>query len=388
MATISVVTGLATLTALQLWRRNISLSLFGAFAVTFLFHKPGFDSLITIFRKLSTDPKLYEVVLTIYFIYVIGEVMKVSGTAQLLQKAVEKVFPDVRLSTAFLPLLIGLLPMPGGAMFTAPLVEAVGRGSGLTNLEMMSANYWFRHSMEFFWVVYPAMVIASSFAGIPLRNFMLVMFPVALTAIVAGLFIFRPLSWRVKLSKDSLRLFFKSTWPILLVIFLVLAGLKGVWSVGIAAALAVMYSKKLRSFINGFKVDIVLLLVMVFLYKNTLETLRISDAIASELSSNVPPLILAAVMPLLLGMVTGITQATVGMSFPTIFSLSTSFGALPLAVWGYYFAVLGVLLSPVHLCLVLTSKYFQTPISKALKKLLPGFLSTLVVVLAIVFILR
>ncbi|HCZ06051.1 MAG: uncharacterized protein PWP37_1523 [Thermotogota bacterium] len=340
MATISVVTGLATLTALQLWRRNISLSLFGAFAVTFLFHKPGFDSLITIFRKLSTDPKLYEVVLTIYFIYVIGEVMKVSGTAQLLQKAVEKVFPDVRLSTAFLPLLIGLLPMPGGAMFTAPLVEAVGRGSGLTNLEMMSANYWFRHSMEFFWVVYPAMVIASSFAGIPLRNFMLVMFPVALTAIVAGLFIFRPLSWRVKLSKDSLRLFFKSTWPILLVIFLVLAGLKGVWSVGIAAALAVMYSKKLKSFINGFKVDIVLLLVMVFLYKNTLETLRISDAIASELSSNVPPLILAAVMPLLLGMVTGITQATVGMSFPTIFSLSTSFGALPLAVWGYYFAVL------------------------------------------------
>ncbi|HCZ06052.1 MAG TPA: hypothetical protein DHV12_02775 [Thermotogae bacterium] len=46
------------------------------------------------------------------------------------------------------------------------------------------------------------------------------------------------------------------------------------------------------------------------------------------------------------------------------------------------------MLSPVHLCLVLTSKYFQTPISKALKKLLPGFLSTLVVVLAIVFILR
>lgn len=118
--------------------------------VTLAFHRPAFHSFASILRGFFTDPKLYEVVLTIYFIFVMGEVMKATGAARSLQKAVESAFADVRLSAAFLPLMIGLLPMPGGAMFTAPLVDAVGKGSQLTKLEMMASNYWFRHSMEFF----------------------------------------------------------------------------------------------------------------------------------------------------------------------------------------------------------------------------------------------
>jgi len=326
-------------------------------------------------------------VLTIYFIYVMGEVMKTTGAARSLQKAVENVFADARLSAAFLPLLIGLLPMPGGAMFTAPLVDAVGRENGLTRLEMMSSNYWFRHSMEFFWVVYPAMVIAASFAGISLRSFMIVMFPVGLTAIGMGLLIHKPKSWRVRLSRKAATLLLRSTWPILLVILLVLMGIPGVWAVGAAATLSVVLSKKFASFLDGAKPDVLLLLAMVFLYKSALNVLHVSEAIASELSTNIPPLVVAAAMPLLLGMVTGLTQATVGMSFPTIFGLSMNLSTLSLAVWSYYFAVLGVLLSPVHLCLVLTSEYFSIPISKALRKLLPGFVATLAVVSLLVLLI-
>jgi len=387
LATASVVIGLVALTLLQLWQRNISLSLFGALVVTLLFHRPTFHSFTSILRVFFTDPKLYEVVLTIYFIYVMGEVMKTTGAARSLQKAVENVFADARLSAAFLPLLIGLLPMPGGAMFTAPLVDAVGRENGLTRLEMMSSNYWFRHSMEFFWVVYPAMVIAASFAGISLRSFMIVMFPVGLTAIGMGLLIHKPKSWRVRLSRKAATLLLRSTWPILLVILLVLMGIPGVWAVGAAATLSVVLSKKFASFLDGAKPDVLLLLAMVFLYKSALNVLHVSEAIASELSTNIPPLVVAAAMPLLLGMVTGLTQATVGMSFPTIFGLSMNLSTLSLAVWSYYFAVLGVLLSPVHLCLVLTSEYFSIPISKALRKLLPGFVATLAVVSLLVLLI-
>ena len=387
MATVSVVIGLVALTLLQLWRRNISLSLFGALVVTLAFHRPAFHSFASILRGFFTDPKLYEVVLTIYFIFVMGEVMKATGAARSLQKAVESAFADVRLSAAFLPLMIGLLPMPGGAMFTAPLVDTIGKGSELTRLEMMTSNYWFRHSMEFFWVVYPAMVIAASFAGIPLRSFMVVMSPVGLTAVGAGLLIHKPKDWRVKLSRKATSLFLKSTWPILLTILLVLMGIPGVWAVGLVAALSVVLSKKFASFLKGAKPDVLLLLAMVFLYKSALSTLHISEAIALELSTSIPPLVVAAAMPLLLGMVTGLTQATVGMSFPTIFSLSVNFGTLSLAVWSYYFAVLGVLLSPVHLCLVLTSEYFGVPISKALKKLLPGFVATFAAVSLLVLLI-
>ena len=67
-----------------------------------------------------------------------------------------------------LPALVGILPMPGGAIFSAPLVEA-SRTSPHTQGEILAfINYWFRHIWEYFLPLYPAILLVSSLSGLSL----------------------------------------------------------------------------------------------------------------------------------------------------------------------------------------------------------------------------
>ena len=79
-------------------------------------------------------------------------------------------------SLIFFPALIGLLPMPGGAIFSAPLLRDVTDrltfdrrlGSGLGPVDMAVINYWFRHVWELCWPLYPGLILAASLSDIPL----------------------------------------------------------------------------------------------------------------------------------------------------------------------------------------------------------------------------
>jgi hypothetical protein len=75
----------------------------------------------------------------------------------------------------------------------------------------------------------------------------------------------------------------------------------------------------------------------------------------------------------LVGSITGITVAFVGTTFPIIFSLLTSAGMadqlLAYTVLGFCAGYLGVLLSPLHVCLVLTCAYFQTHLTRVYLRL-------------------
>jgi len=64
-------------------------------------------------------------------------------------------------------------------------------------------------------------------------------------------------------------------------------------------------------------------------------------------------------------MSTGITQSAVGITAPLLITL----GANPAMM--YFAAVAGVLLSPVHLCIVLTGNFYKSDLMKVFVKILP-----------------
>ena len=78
----------------------------------------------------------------------------------------------------------------------------------------------------------------------------------------------------------------------------------------------------------------------------------------------IPLLIIIALLPFLVGMIAGITIAFVGSTFPILIPMIHAVGDPPqmlsyimlATVCGY----VGVLLSPLHLCLILSNEYFQT----------------------------
>jgi hypothetical protein len=71
------------------------------------------------------------------------------------------------------------------------------------------------------------------------------------------------------------------------------------------------------------------------------------------------------------GMLTGLTVGFVGSTFPLLISIS---GGAPLSNMTLAFAAgfIGVLLSPVHLCLVLTKEYFKADMWGIYKRMLPA----------------
>jgi hypothetical protein len=78
------------------------------------------------------------------------------------------------------------------------------------------------------------------------------------------------------------------------------------------------------------------------------------------------------------GVLTGVTSAYIGVGFPVILPLlgteSLTFKAgLLLAFAGGF---MGVMASPVHLCLVLTKEYFGASLGKSLALLAPAIILT------------
>jgi uncharacterized protein len=48
-----------------------------------------------------------------------------------------------------MPAFLGFLPSLGGAIFSAPLVEAAGKPYDLSPERKTAINYWFRHVWEY-----------------------------------------------------------------------------------------------------------------------------------------------------------------------------------------------------------------------------------------------
>jgi hypothetical protein len=78
-------------------------------------------------------------------------------------------------------------------------------------------------------------------------------------------------------------------------------------------------------------------------------------------------------LPFLAGLLTGVVQAYVAIIFPLILPLITAGGNInmPLLSFAFISGYCGVLISPVHLCYLLTCDYFETDINRVYKYLIP-----------------
>lgn len=102
------------------------------------------------------------------------------------------------------------------------------------------------------------------------------------------------------------------------------------------------------------------------------------DQIRSELNAfGIPLLLLIFLIPFISGVTTGITVGYVGASYPVIFRLlgmdpgpGVLFSTIVLTHTSGY---LGMIFSPIHVCLIVTNEYFKTGLWETLKGLVkPG----------------
>lgn len=371
MVTISVILSLALVVIVQRFARTLLLSMISGFTLFVAMNPTLRWSLVKLILASVQDKSFVTLIPAVFFIYFLGEIMEISKDAEKLTESVQKLFDGSRGAVVFIPSAIGLMPMPAGAMFTAPMVDQIGKG--ISSLDKMTINYWFRHCLEFFWPVYPAMYLLSGLTSTKVGTISLKLLPLFVMAFLVGWFYLNGLRFVKlnRLSKDEA----KHLWPLLPILsvgFLILLfKMEGYFALLLVSVLYALV--RIRYVLISLKktmkkLDVVPILLLVFMFKHAMMDFNLGERMSQELGNlGFGMKIVAVFLPLLIGMSTGITHAALGISYPVVAGM----GGQQLGLLTYVFSVLGVLLSPVHLCLVLTLDYFKVDLMKAFLKMIP-----------------
>ncbi len=298
-----------------------------------------------------------------------------------------------------MPMLIGLLPSLGGAYFSAPMVAESTSGLRMPQEEKAFINYWFRHPWEFILPLYPGILLAAAITQIELRSFIFTNSFYAILMILAGFAIsMRGAGGDYDSKKVSGAGLFEDrakkinplfSFAPLISVFLLVAifGLELSYSLAIVILLLLFFYKYriqrlLKVFKYGFALEVIVLIFGTMLFKMTMENSGAVQSLSVFFSeTGVPVIFILLFLPFVTGLLTGITVGFVGATFPLLVSLVgfTDLKAVSLAfVSGY----VGVLLSPVHLCLVLTREYFKADMWGIYRRIISGCF--LILALAIV----
>jgi integral membrane protein (TIGR00529 family) len=330
-----------------------------------------------------------HLLIIVLLILIFGEFLKALKSLESLGAGLENLFRSTKLLLILLPALVGLLPMPAGAMMSAPMVEQVGSKRKVPAQIRMVVNYWFRHILEFSWPLYLGVVMTASVLSISIREVILAQIPLSLAMILGGLLF---CTGKIKVDNNAadgeggflqnLGMAFKGILPVLVVV-----GLNLTLRVDIALALALTLI--LFSFIrkvgvntwwemirNAITLEIVILILAVMIFKKLITVSGAIETVPNSLASyGISPVFAIVTVPFTVGLLTGMTSAFVGISYPVLFSFlapdGVNYGYMMLA-YGAGFA--GVMLSPVHLCLVVTKSYFKVSFLSTYRMLLPASL--------------
>jgi hypothetical protein len=318
--------------------------------------------------------------------------------------------------------LIGLLPMPGGALFSAPMVDA-SLSALLVNKEQKTIiNYWFRHIWEYWWPIFPGVILALALLKVETWLYISTMVPVTVISVLAGvLFILRPIGFAQQEVKNhvswkALGLFLKEILPILIIIFFILFqaaltetlarfgvrfAMPGALSMlpGLVAAVIwvavfnhVPVYRIRVSLMDRGSVSILLLIVAIMIFQGVLKESQAALQIRSELFAyHIPVAMVVMILPFLAGFITGIAVGFVGTSFPLIIPMfpdNSLVGYLASAALAFTFGFMGMMLSPVHLCFLVTKDYYGASLTKSYRYLLLPALSVMAAVAAVYFLIQ
>ncbi len=355
----------------------------GAVILALLYLTPPVAFLKGVFRA-SLAPKSLEMTAMLVFTMIMENILRKTGTLKKMVESLSEILPDSRLIMAAMPAMIGMLPSPGGAVFSAPMVGEASAHLEIKPDQKAFINYWYRHIWEYVSPLYPGIILVSGLTHVPFRKLSLANAPFALSVVCWGaLFCFAGIGparvpEREAMGKRrAVGTFLFAVSPILLsMILVVLLGVNPVAAMGgVTVALYVLHryppAKVWESLRESVSAKALFLVIGIMVFQETLRVTGALDGVSRFFAeSGLPALLVLFVLPFLAGLMTGLTIAYVGITFPILMPLmggdSPSLGLLALA-FGSGFA--GVMLSPVHLCLILTREYFNADMARVYRRL-------------------
>ncbi|MGD2103802.1 MAG: DUF401 family protein [Anaerolineae bacterium] len=375
------------------WNLGLVLVLASA-TIGLLFEYPlgavGRDVLMTSFDLLTL-----RLALSVVLIMVLSELLRETGSLSSMVEALQGLIPSGRLVIAALPALVGLLPMVGGAMFSAPMVNEVGDRLDVQGERKTFINYWFRHIWEYVFPLYPSMMLAAALLNLETFQLASATWPLTTAAVVGGAaFGLIGMPGQANDQRSSTRFrnaraLAASIWPIGLVIILTLAlplDERATLILSLVVTIALVMILKQISLDTLTVIlrkripwETVVVLFGALVFRSVLENSGAVGGVSRTLiQSHVPPAMIAFVVPFIAGLLTGLSHAAFSIGFPIVIPLVAADGAPVASGWAAWMmagAFLGVMYSPLHLCLSLTRIYFEAEWGPIYRRIAPSTLA-------------
>ena len=341
----------------------------------------------------SVDLLTLRLAISIVLIMALSELLRETASLQGMVEALQDLIPSGPFVIAALPALIGLLPMVGGAMFSAPMVNEIGARFDVDRGRKTFINYWFRHIWEYVFPLYPSMMLAAALLDLATFQLARATWPLTAAAVAGGI-IFGLVGMKRKLNNatppsarlDKLRTLATSIWPIGLVIVLSLAlpldeRATLIISLVVTITLVIRLKRiKVRTLGHVLHKHIpwetVVVLFGALIFRRVLDKSGAIGSVSETLvRSHVPLMLIAFMIPFIAGLLTGLSHAAFSIGFPVVLPLVAPDGAAIAPGWAAWMmagAFLGVMCSPLHLCLSLTRLYFKADWGPIYRRIAPS----------------
>jgi integral membrane protein (TIGR00529 family) len=370
------------------------------------------EKIPTVISETTFDVLTVSIVLATFGIMLLSQLYKETKLINQLSESMSRIINNPKIVLSLLPAVMGFLPVAGGALMSAPLVDSEAEKIGLKRQKKAYVNFWFRHTIFPIYPLSQVLIVAAALAGISIASIMLRQIPVVIVMIIVGYAIGfwktpktkNPEASEKKNSANSsdFRSFSTAFAPILATIIVAVSlslagfnlsqqGLDVLVATFVGVFVLVAISKpSFNVFSKPFKnwgiYGITLAAYGAFLLGSMIKATGIPGIFETfAANGSIDSTLLLTVIPAASGILTASALGGVSISIPIlggIIALSPKTASLI-----YMSAYLGYVMSPTHLCLAFTADYFGCSLEKIYKYAVPSFIATITTTLLIYFLI-
>lgn len=360
-----------------------------------LFESRSFEKLWIAFTETLTMQRTWDLLLCLYFVMCLEVELRKSGSLHGMVVTLRNIFSSNKVTLAFMPAFLGLLPSLGGARFSAPIVQEASEGIAVDDEQKSAINLWFRHIFEFSNPLMPGVILACGIANVSIGDLIDQVGWVTILCFVLGwIFLIIPLKItdleKATNTQHDRTIDWKSLvlafGPIVTSFLLIVAfNVQAALAMGLVVVAFIplyFWFKRPISvksvFTESLDKKLFFNVVCILYFIQLLTVIGTLDEIVSVFNnSSLPQAVIIACLSFIFGVMTGMGQGYIAIVMPIVALMAP--GNIVLVGIAMVYGMAGQMVTPTHLCILVTVEYFKCRLWKTIGKC--GVLSLLTVLI-------
>lgn len=360
-----------------------------------LFESRSFEKLWVAFTETLTMQRTWDLLLCLYFVMCLEVELRKSGSLHGMVVTLRNIFSSNKVTLAFMPAFLGLLPSLGGARFSAPIVQEASEGIAVDDEQKSAINLWFRHIFEFSNPLMPGVILACGIANVSIGDLIDQVGWVTILCFVLGwIFLIVPLKITDPEKATNTQHDRTIDWKSLILAFgPIVTSFLLIVAFDVQAALAMglvvvafiplyFWFKRPISvksvFTESLDKKLFFNVVCILYFIQLLTVIGTLDEIVNVFNNSaLPQAVIIACLSFIFGVMTGMGQGYIAIVMPIVALMAP--GNIILVGIAMVYGMAGQMVTPTHLCILVTVEYFKSRLWKTIGKC--GVLSLLMILI-------